>query len=98
MQSVNFLVVLINFRGIIHGAELRSAHGAESGGFVSFLGQRLVVHRASGLWIEGEFELLFPIELVAGIAQGIVAILRAGSMTSNVSGVRRDLIGDDPIL
>src|SRR5258708_4109439 len=68
LQTVNLLVVFVHFAGVIHGAEFRAAHGAEGCGLVSLFGEGFVVRRAGGLGVEGEFELLFPIEFVAGIA------------------------------
>src|SRR4029077_15908800 len=48
--------------------------------------------------IERKRELLFPIEFVARITEGIVTVLRAGTMPSQIGGMGRDLVGDDSVL
>ena len=48
-----------------HGAELRSAHGAEMGRLVRILRKRLVVIRAGRFGIERQVELVFPAEFKA---------------------------------
>src|SRR2546425_9564399 len=52
LQAVNLLVVFIHLAGVIHGAEFRSAHGAESRRLVSLFGQGFVMHGARGFGIE----------------------------------------------
>src|SRR5579885_1219116 len=51
-DSVCLLVVLVDFRGVVHRAEFRSAHRAERGFLVVLVGKSLVVHGAGGLWVE----------------------------------------------
>src|SRR5271154_5517498 len=97
--AIFLIEALVDFGdlGGVHGAEFRAAHGAELGFLVEIVRERLVVHGAGGLGIEGELELLFPIEEEAGIAEGIVAVARAGAMPSDIRGVGRDLIGDNAL-
>ena len=95
---MDLLVVLVNFRRVVHRAEFRAAHGAERGVFVALFWQRFIVHGASGFGIERELELLFPVELVAGIAEGVVAVPGAGTMARNVCSVRGNLVGDNAVL
>src|ERR1700733_5773764 len=97
-EAVNVFVELIHFARPVHGAEFRSAHGAESCFLVVIVGQRLVVHGAGGFRVEREGELLFPVEGVAGVADGVVAIAGAGTVAGDVGSVGGDLIGDAPIL
>src|SRR5882672_9891436 len=80
LQAMHLLVVLIHLGGIVQRAELGAAHGAEGRLFVIVVGQGFVVHRAGGLWVERERELFFPIELVAGIAERVVAVAGAGTV------------------
>src|ERR1700694_2303147 len=94
---MHLLVVFVHFAGVIHRAELWAAHGTEGCGFVSLFGEGFIVHGAGGLGIEGKFELLFPIELVAGIAWGVVAVAGSGTLAGYVSGVGGDLVGDDSV-
>src|SRR5713226_2633608 len=51
LQPMHLLVVLVHLAGVVHGAELRAAHGAEGCGLVSLFGEGLVVHGAGGLGI-----------------------------------------------
>ena len=97
LNPMHQLVVLIDFLRVIHGAELRSAHRAEFRFFVIVVGQGLIVHGARGFRIERQGKLLFPVEFVAGIAQGVVAISRAGTMPGNIRSVSGDLVGDDAV-
>ena len=57
-------------------------------------GQGLVVHAAGGLGVEGEPELLFPVEVVAGAGERVVAVAGAGAVAGQVGGVGGDLVGD----
>src|SRR5271157_4370526 len=57
-----------------HRAELGAAHTTEGRGLEGVLGQRFVVHPAGGLGIEGETELVFPVEAVPRSAEGVVAV------------------------
>src|SRR5271165_549956 len=66
------LGVLANIFADTHRAELGTAHAAKGRGLEGILGQRLVVHPARGLRVEREAELVFPVELIAGAADGIV--------------------------
>src|ERR1700687_4216062 len=71
LDAVDLLVVFVDLRGIIHGAEFRAAHGAESGLFVIVVGGGFIVHGAGGFGIEREGELFLPVEFVAGEAEGV---------------------------
>ena len=95
---MDLLVVLVHLRRVIHRAEFRSAHGAEGSFLVEVVGKSFVVHRARGLGIERERELLLPIELVAGIAESVVAVTGAGTSAGNVSSVRGNLVSNDAVL
>ena len=81
--------------GDLHGAEVGAAHGAEVGALGSVLRQRFVVVFAGGDGIEGEVELVFPAELEAGFAQGVVAVLSTGVAFGEVGGVGGEFVGDD---
>src|SRR6185437_5890365 len=50
----------------LHAAKVWPAHGTEVRRLRSFLRQRLVVKLASGCWVEGQVELVFPSELESG--------------------------------
>src|SRR5208283_1807016 len=91
-------VVLVHLGGVVHGAELGAAHGAERRLFVVGIGKRLVVHGAGGLGIERQRKLFVPIEGVARVADGVVAVLRARTVPRHVGGVRCNLVGDDAVL
>ena len=54
---------LLCFRRVIHRAKFWAAHGAESGVFKTFLGQRLVMVSTCGFRIERELELALPVEI-----------------------------------
>src|SRR5580698_8123947 len=94
---MHLLVILVHLAGVVHRAELRPAHGAEGCRLVSLFGQSLVMHGARRLRIKRKFKLFFPIELVAGVAQGIVAVARSGPLAGDVSGMSCDLVSDDSI-
>ena len=49
------------------------------------------------LGVEREVELVFPTELVAGFAHGIVAQLRSGVPLGKVGSMGRNLIGDNSV-
>src|SRR5579864_5566305 len=95
---MNFLVVLVDFGGVIHRAEFRAAHRAEGGFLVVIVGEGLVVHGTRGFRIERERELLLPIEFVASKADGIVAILCARTAAGKISGVGGNFVSDDSVL
>src|ERR1039457_2941559 len=88
---------VVDFGRIVHGAELGAAHGAEGGFFVVVVGEGFVVHGAGGFGVEGEGELLFPVEFVAGIAEGVVAVAGAGASAGDVGGVGGNFVGDDAV-
>ena len=46
--------------------------------------------------IERKFELLVPVERVAGARQSVVTIAGAGTMTRDIGGMRGNLIRDQP--
>src|SRR6185437_132379 len=94
---MDLFVVFIHLGGIVHGAEFRAAHGAEGCFPVVIVWQSFVVHGARGFWIKRKRKLLFPVEFVARVAEGIVAVLRTGTMTGQVGGVSRDFVSNDAI-
>src|SRR5579859_1780185 len=94
---MHLLVVLIHLGRIVHRAEFGATHGAEGGFFVVVVGQGFVVHGAGGFRIEREGELFFPVELVAGVAEGVVAVAGAGASTGDVRGMGGNLVGDDSV-
>ena len=53
---------------------------------------------AGSFGIERERELLLPIEFVASVAEGVVAVAGAGASAGDVGGVGGDLVGDDAVL
>ena len=55
------------------------------------------MHGAGCFGIQRKFELFFPIELVAGIAQGVVAVADSGAVPGYVGGVGCDFVGDDSV-
>ncbi len=73
--------------GDLHRAEVRAAHGAEVGGLGAVLREGFVVELAGGDGVEAEVELVFPAELEAGLAEGVVAVLGAGMAFGEVGGV-----------
>ncbi len=56
------------------------------------------MHGTCGFGVERERELLLPVEGVAGVADGVVAVLRAGAMSGDVGGVSSNLVGDHAVL
>ena len=54
--------------------------------------------RARSVGIEGELEVLLPVERGAGLGQLVVAVARAGNAQRDVGRVRRDLVGDAALL
>ncbi len=76
---------------------LGPAHRAELGLLVNVGRQGFVVILLGPLGIEGEFELLVPVEGVAGAAEFVVAIARPGAMAGDVGSVGGDLVGDQAI-
>ncbi len=56
------------------------------------------MHAARGFGVERESELLVPVEGVAGVRDGVVAVACAGAMAGNISRVGGDLVGDDAVL
>ena len=97
-QSVLALVELIHLAGPVHGAELRPAHGAEGRFLVVVVGQRFVVHGARRLRVERQRELFVPVEGVTGVADGVVAVARAGAMPRDIRGMSGNFVGDDAVL
>src|SRR6478672_6456890 len=83
--------------GYFHRTKVRTAHGAEVRSLGTFLRQSLVVKLTCGLGIKREIELIFPTKFKTRLADGVVAVLRAGVAFGEVGGVRGDLIGDDAV-
>src|SRR5437899_777301 len=48
--------------------------------------------------VETKVELVFPAKFKTGLAQGVVAVLRARVAFGEIGGMSRDLVSDDPIL
>src|SRR5438067_936117 len=57
-----------------------------------------VVHGAGGFRVERKGELLVPIEGVAGMRDGVIAVAGARTMACDVSCVGSDLVRDDAVL
>ena len=74
---------------------MRPAHAAEVGALSAVLGEGFVVEGAGGDGVEGQIELIFPAELEAGFAEGVVAVLGAGVAFGEVGGVGGEFIRDD---
>ena len=55
------------------------------------------MHGARRLGIEGKFELFFPVKLVTGVAEGVIAVACAGPSARDVGGVGGDFVGDDSV-
>jgi hypothetical protein len=79
--------VLADVLADLHEAEVRAAHGAEVSRFRAVLGEGFVVEFADGDGGGAEVELVFPAELEAGLAEGVVAVLGAGVAFGDVGGV-----------
>src|SRR5215472_12329864 len=97
-QTVNFLVVFVHLRRIVHRAELWPTHRAERSFLVVIVGKRLVVHSTRSFGIERERELLFPIEFVSRKADGVVTVLCTGTLAAQIRRMRGNLVSDDSIL
>src|SRR4051794_21753191 len=76
---------------------MRAAHAAEMRALGPLLRQGFIVKLACGFWIEAEVELVFPTELEARLAQGIVAVLCARMTFGQVGGMGCNLVSDDTI-
>src|SRR2546422_676269 len=81
----------------VHRAELRPAHRAELGALEVLGGQRFVVQLASPRRVEGQPELLVPVEREPRARQGVVAVPGAGAAARDVRRVGGDLVGDHPL-
>src|SRR5579883_2310927 len=69
-----------------HRAEAGTAHATERGGLECLLGQGLIVHPPGRLGIQGQPELLFPVEGIPGAAEGVVAVAGAFAVPGQVGG------------
>jgi hypothetical protein len=58
----------------------------------------LVVQRARDVAVEGELEVLLPVERRARLGEVVVPVARAGDAERHVGRVRRDLVGDAALL
>src|SRR5258708_5664356 len=94
---MHLFVIFVHFAGVVHRAEFGAAHGAEGGFFVEVVREGFVVHAAGGFGVEGEGELFFPVEFVAGVAEGVVAVAGAGASAGDVGGVGGNFVGDDSV-
>src|SRR5208337_2691108 len=93
-QGGSCLSMLADVLADPHRAELGAAHATEGRGLEGLLGQRFVVHPAGGLGIEGETELVFPVEAVPRSAEGVVAVASPCPVARQVGRMRGDLVGD----
>src|SRR5690349_13413018 len=59
----------------LHRAEMRAAHGTEVRDLGAFCRQCFIVVRLRSFRIQRKVELIFPAELKAGLAQGVVTVL-----------------------
>src|SRR5438046_1535595 len=84
-----------NLRRDVHRTEFRAAHRAEMGILEAFLGERLVVHGASRLRIEGKLKLAVPVKFVSRAGKLVIPVARAGTVTGNISGMGRNFVGND---
>src|SRR5882762_8026213 len=84
-----------NLRRDVHRTEFRAAHRAEMGILEAFLGERLVVHGASRLRIEGKLKLAVPVKFVSGAGKLVIPVAGARTMTGNISGMSRNFIRND---
>ena len=48
--------------------------------------------------VDGEFELLFPVEGEAGSGEFVVSVAGAGAVSCDVGGVGGDFVGDQALL
>src|SRR5260370_13519652 len=79
-----------------HGAEFRSAHGAEMSDFVPFLWHRLVMKGAGLVGVQLEIKLVLPPEIEARPRDRIVAIAGTRVTFCQIGGMRGDLVSDHP--
>ena len=77
-----------------HAAPVVAAHRAEVGVDVEVF----VVIRPRGVGIEGELEVLLPVEGGAGLGELVVAVAHARDAERDVRRMRRDLVGDAALL
>jgi hypothetical protein len=89
--------ILTHFLRNFHRAEFRATHGTKMRQLVRFLRQGLVVVFTSGIGIEAQIELVIPTKLKAGFRQSIVTNLRTRMALGQISGMRRNLVGNDAI-
>src|SRR5690606_34705622 len=75
-------------------APVMAAHGAEVGVHIEVF----VMEGAGGIRIEGELEVLLPVECGAGPGQFVVSVPRARNAEGHVGGMSRDLVGDAALL
>src|ERR1700722_10743275 len=78
--------LLADIFGDAHRAEFWAAHAAERRGLEGVLRQRLVVHSASGLGVERQPELFFPVKLISRARQGVVAVACPGTVPREIGG------------
>ena len=86
-----FVAAVAELAADAHGAEVGAAHGAVLAAHV--VGLLVVLEGPFG--VEAEVELVFPAELEAGLAQGIVPYLCPGMALGQVGSMGGYLIGDD---
>src|SRR5579871_787375 len=65
----------------VHGAELGAAHGAELCFLIEIVGKVLVVHGFGGRGVERQLELLIPVKEETRVAESVVAIASARTVT-----------------
>src|SRR5690606_16208527 len=85
---------VLDLLGDADGAPVVAAHGAEVGVDVEVV----VVVGAGGVFVEGELEVLLPVEGGAGLGELVVPVAGAGDAEGDVGGVGGDLVGDAAFL
>src|ERR1041384_175187 len=62
---------------------------------LTFLWERLVVHGAGRLRVEGELKLAVPVKFVSSAGKLVISVARAGTVTGNIGGMGRNLVSND---
>ena len=84
----------LNFFADSNAAPIVSAHRAE----IRINIKILVVIRTRHIWIEGQLEMLFPIQRCTRLRQFIIAVARSRNPKRNIRSMRCDLVRDTPLL
>src|SRR5580704_6554530 len=78
----------------VHRTELRPTHRAELRFLVKIIRQCLIMHGPGGFGVQRKLELFVPVEKKTRVAERVVAVARAGTVTRDVCGVRCDFVGN----